>query len=222
MATSPARKPACLANKAPQEASSATLELDLVVPGRGALGIATISEPEADSPTLELSDFSGRKLLLAWEKVRGRASLSSGPEVGSARFDRTGFRWEKDPVWLKLEAEFEDLLACVPSVMDALASSHPPKPKLPSMLESCKPSDTEAPRWGEPGCGGAHCRGFAFAWSASWCSEEAAQDMHVCCWNFWCIGCCRCLHCDSACLIGDGYLCFCGQSGWSCTAPPQV
>jgi hypothetical protein len=45
--------------------------------------------------------------------------------------------------------------------------------------------------------------------------EYATNDANGKCTNSYCIGCCRLLSCDCACIVGD-YVCSCGRIGYYC------
>lgn len=156
---------------------------------------------------------------VAWDSQKGLIrirDLSNG-ETGHAFFDLQEFAWVRGEAFRDLMERQGPTFMLIASVMGELEvrgeSSFKERADLCALRSD---SRNLAPKYhGEITCSGEFCRGFSTGTSRSICCYEANQDLHLCCWNFWCIGCCQTLACDAGCGLGD-YLCFCGQSGRSC------
>jgi|CXWL01.1.fsa_nt_gi hypothetical protein len=88
----------------------------------------------------------------------------------------------------------------------------PQKPLEPEdglLVNLCPPSCT----------GGLLHSGFFVNSASSLCCDNAYFYLQGLCWNQYCVGCCRTLPCDSACLVGDGFGCICSHRGQSCGPP---
>lgn len=80
-----------------------------------------------------------------------------------------------------------------------------------------------------PGCSASCLDTAASAFSGFWsntslalCCELATNYLNSRCSNQYCIGCCRLLTCDFACVFGEGYACICSRRGFSCGPPLEI
>jgi hypothetical protein len=68
-----------------------------------------------------------------------------------------------------------------------------------------------------PSCTGAYINsGFLAATSKSRCCEIATQSANNACSNGLCLGCCRIIGCDTACIGNTDYGCICSVNGQAC------
>jgi len=92
---------------------------------------------------------------------------------------------------------------------------------VPGGALSGKSSSSASPQvGGAPGCEGPIDSSAVTArTSRSLCCDEATNDVESACWNEWCVGCCRIIGCDAACLGGTDYACICTAKGQECSDP---
>ncbi len=175
------------------------------------------SEQEPNRVFMTLFREGKEVLSLQWDRINKEVWLSDSlGEEAYFKYDSRNHRWvsvkpDSQVILKHYQIDIQIMAAIHADLTENKAIWSQDVIKGSAFTEQCAVS-------GHCPCTGSWERGFGLADSRSWCCYQATNDVNSKCWNQWCIGCCRLLDCDAACLIGD-YICFCGRSGQECGGP---
>jgi len=176
------------------------------------------SEREPNQVSMTLIREGKEVLSLRWDRINKEVWLSDTfKNEAYFKYDSSNHQWvsakpDSQVILNHYQIDAQIMVAIHADLTENKAAWSKDVIKDGPFTDQCAVASVNCP------CTGPWERGFSVADTRSWCCYQATGDVNSKCWNQWCIGCCRLLECDAACLIGD-YICFCGRSGQECGGP---